>query len=390
MYIYKDRNKGNVIRRYYKYQENDFIQPILGENGILGGDFFAVAANGEYDSSTVCWKAFDNNSSTKWAAPSHTFPDNEAYIIMYNPLPIKVMSFDIQNSFTSGEVVTKLSILASNDNKQWLDISEPITIQDTTALNWNKIKLQNDNYYKYYKINLLEDVQATTPSFTNIKINGLVKNAIISDKNDFDFFRDKFVQNSGWANIQREKKYFKYRQEEFVQPELTENGMLGGSTFAVFASSEYSGSYQAYMAFDTSTSSEWAARGIPSDLNYIIYNPDPLYITEIEVTNRTDEENITSYRIEGAGRDKNWVALSDVVTNDKTSAYDKWKIVVGTPDYYNYYKISILTAVGNVGITNLKITGKTRNPIETSETDYDYSVDVPTVKLINKIGYRKG
>lgn len=386
MYIYKDRNKGNVIERYYKYQENDFTQPILGENGILGGDFFAVEASSEY-SSRKAYMSFDGKEDTKWGV--NNVSERTGWLIFYNPSPLKVKTINYTSSTDyPTEDGGNITIYGSNNNDVWEELYVG-DYQGATGVtkDWY---VNSQDYYKYHKIEITDGIH-NYMGLGNLMISAKQKFEIEVDKDDdYDHKKQEFIKNSGWANVQREKKYFKYRQEEFVQPELTENGMLGGSTFAVFASSEYSGSYQAYMAFDTSTSSEWAARGVPSDLNYIIYNPDPLYITEIEVTNRTDEENITSYRIEGAGRDKNWVALSDVVTNDKTSAYDKWKIVVGTPDYYNYYKISILTAVGNVGITNLKITGKTRNPIETSETDYDYSVDVPTVKLINKIGYRKG
>ena len=66
-----------TIRRYYKYQYQDFIQPVLISNGTLGGDSFAVAGN------TDTYEAFNGLTSGDWAAA----PANKT-VIVYSPNPL--------------------------------------------------------------------------------------------------------------------------------------------------------------------------------------------------------------------------------------------------------------------------------------------------------------
>ena len=64
-------------RKYYKYQYQEFVQPVLTSNGTLGGDSFAVAGN------TNTYNAFDGATSGAYA----TGATNNT-VIVYNPNPI--------------------------------------------------------------------------------------------------------------------------------------------------------------------------------------------------------------------------------------------------------------------------------------------------------------
>ena len=71
-------------------------------------------------------------------------------------------------------------------------------------------------------------------------------------------------------------------EREFVRPNLTSNGTLGGSSFAVMASSEMTG-LQAYKAVDSSTASYWSPASGDNLPSYTIFNPNPIKITKLDI-----------------------------------------------------------------------------------------------------------
>lgn len=64
-------------RKYYKYQYQEFVQPVLTSNGTLGGDSFAVAGN------TDTYNAFDGATSGAYASRA----TNDT-VIVYSPNPL--------------------------------------------------------------------------------------------------------------------------------------------------------------------------------------------------------------------------------------------------------------------------------------------------------------
>lgn len=143
----------------------------------------------------------------------------------------------------------------------------------------------------------------------------------------------------------------------FVQPVLSANGTMGGNYFAVSASSEYSSSYQAYMAFDSSTSSEWATQGTHNPSWITFYNPNPLNVTLLTMRNRTSTEAFTGGNIYGSNDNSTWELLTAYI-NSTTTANATWTIDLSSnTNYYNYYKIEGTSFTGtNQGFTNIAIT----------------------------------
>lgn len=89
---------------------------------------------------------------------------------------------------------------------------------------------------------------------------------------------------------------------KFTRPNLTSNGEIGGSSFAVTATNNEA---DAYKAVDSSTSTYWEG---PSMSEYLIYNPNPLciYAFTIRYTTSSYKPTYISVKI----GDGDWVSYS--------------------------------------------------------------------------------
>lgn len=136
----------------------------------------------------------------------------------------------------------------------------------------------------------------------------------------------------------------------FIRPSLTANGILGGSNFAVHASSEYASARAAWKAVDDSASSYW--QGNPNDSTpyyYCFYNPDALNITEIIETYSGSQYMTTITAIEGSNDNNSWSnIIFSAVTVDKVRTN-----TLTNTNYYKYYRItySLVGRICNYGIT---------------------------------------
>lgn len=122
-----------------------FEQPILSSNGVLGGDKFAVYCNTSvtsYQNNYPAWHAFDGNSTTNCAMGVYNYD----YIIIYNPIPIKLTSFSWSQARIDGEYC-KLEV--SNDNANWTTIKNETNITTSGTITWDFSN--NTNAYKYFK-----------------------------------------------------------------------------------------------------------------------------------------------------------------------------------------------------------------------------------------------
>lgn len=156
-----------------------------------------------------------------------------------------------------------------------------------------------------------------------------------------------------------EVELFQYGGVEipFSQPTLSMNGTLGGSSFAVYASCEYSSDYAAYKAFDSNTTGTWW--GTPDGtypLTYIFYNPVALKVSNLAITNQPYPKSLGSYVVYGSNDNSNWTALTSG-TNTNATASSTWNIPIPTASqgFYLYYKIYSSTVNTQGGIAYLAI-----------------------------------
>lgn len=192
---------------------------------------------------------------------------------------------------------------------------------------------------------------------------------------------------------EQQRKYYKYQPQNWVQPTLSSNGTLGGSSFAVSASNEYSSSYRAYKAFDGSSSTNWLASSYSnSDLpqSLIFYNETPINVQSIKITNRgTYATYATAGNVYGCNDNSSWELIGTFTNTTATTTLANWNIDLSSnAEYYKYHKIEFTQATWSTqasngfGVNEVDITAYTRTIVNSTEADYDFYRDVDVFKAI--------
>lgn len=189
--------------------------------------------------------------------------------------------------------------------------------------------------------------------------------------------------------------------ETFQQPVLAANGTLGGSSFAVAASSEYSGRYAFYAVANNGVAEgrEWhSAQGLPQWFEF--YNPDALMVSSLEITNRTSGYTSgvpTTFTIQGCNDGSSWEDIysgtNTTIDNGVTwsipvnsnGSFKYWRIYVTESADKNYAVIGELKINATVGESSLNISKgqclKSEDPLQIVMSQYD-SYDVPLSTLM--------
>ena len=146
----------------------------------------------------------------------------------------------------------------------------------------------------------------------------------------------------------------------WTRPNLTTDGTLGGSSFAVKdVEAGTSTSSYAWRAVDKSTATYW--RGdYPSSggKTYIFYNPDALRVTEIVYNYYSYTYSASAIVIQGSNDNSNWEDITSTysgsdVTSTSTLTNDR---------YYKYYKLTFTSRSNKVRVSNMAITATYKVP----------------------------
>ena len=150
---------------------------------------------------------------------------------------------------------------------------------------------------------------------------------------------------------------------DWTQPKLSANGTLGGSSFAVIASSENVAGVGAYGAFDGTTSSSTDCWHSNSESNswLTFYNPTAIKVTNLQITNRND--GTYTYPIYGGvvygSNDNSYWEQITTFTNSVLTSNTAWNIDLSSnKNYYKYYKIEANNSNTYVAIGKVIITAK--------------------------------
>ena len=177
---------AKIIRKYYKYEYQDWVQPVLTANGTMGGREFAVSALNT-DSRTNPYFVFDNNLSDNYNAGWLSKASNN-YLQWYNPNPINITQLNILYQTTSASSVgyiTNWIIRASNDGDNFIDI-----IEGTTGNYGNTvISISHEGYYKYWRI---YPISWSSEWYAIINMNITAQEQITTDgtSENYDFYKD--------------------------------------------------------------------------------------------------------------------------------------------------------------------------------------------------------
>lgn len=148
-----------------------------------------------------------------------------------------------------------------------------------------------------------------------------------------------FTTIDGGSNWEVELQLYGGVETTFIQPTLADNGTLGGSSFAVYASNPVTG-YEAYKAFDN-TPATYADAYFPSAY-LTIYNPLPLKLSQLDIINSSQANAIQNYTLCGSNDNSIFTTLISG-TNTTNGSYAAWGIAVpsNVRDFYKYYKLLI-------------------------------------------------
>ncbi len=141
--------------------------------------------------------------------------------------------------------------------------------------------------------------------------------------------------NSGTAKTQ-------LIEEQWVQPVLSANGTLGGSSFAVASSSDYSTSYLPYMAFRSDFDTSYWHSASQTDNNWylIFYNPTAIKVSKLDLTIYSTSHIPTGGKLQGSNNGTSWTDVCSFTNTTATNQSDKFVIDArSNTTFYKYYKI---------------------------------------------------
>lgn len=183
-----------------------------------------------------------------------------------------------------------------------------------------------------------------------------------------------------------------YKWTPWMQPVLTANGSIGGSSFAVQASSEINTARKAWHALDGLVGSAdgesyiWhSASGVSSQW-YTMYFPTAVKVVSIRIQNSLYSTHgaVTSGTVVVSNDNTSWHILKSW-TNSVIKGGSTWFINLDSnTEVYNYYRIVFSTGTSKyVVISELELTAYYAEIATAS--DYDYVVEIPATTAYAKL-----
>lgn len=170
---------------------------------------------------------------------------------------------------------------------------------------------------------------------------------------------------------------------------LSSNGTIGGSTFAVLPSTEYDTDHPAWKMFDGSTSTFYKS-GVENPITIIVYTPQLTNIKSVSIVNQDNycvSTNADSY-LYGSTDNSDYKLLATF--RGTTGGGTQWTIsLANNQDYYKYYKFVTKGFYGYQNFRNMSLTGycitAAANSITfpTSYTSTNYSFSLGNVGSYN-------
>ncbi|MEI7237342.1 discoidin domain-containing protein [Pectobacterium brasiliense] len=147
-----------------------------------------------------------------------------------------------------------------------------------------------------------------------------------------------------------------------IVPAMTADSDRG---YVASASSIYSPSYPAYIAFDRNDSSPnnvrdcWASNQRPTDSNpqwLCLTFPSHQFITEYAITNRVYAglSNPRSWQLQGSNNDNDWITLHAVSNDENNTSGAVRRFTVSTPGRYASYRLLFTASNGGDNFVCIK------------------------------------
>ena len=147
----------------------------------------------------------------------------------------------------------------------------------------------------------------------------------------------------------------------WVQPVLSSNGTMGGSSFAVQATA-HSGTNDAWKAFDNNNSTMYEVGNGQSPHLYM-YNPKPLKVTAISVS--SSSYPLRQFEVRASNDFSNWVVL----TSGTASGNSYTISLSNNNNYYKYYDLHQTSSEGK-NIQTIRLTAKYQETVSDADGTY--------------------
>lgn len=345
--------------KYQKYELLDFTQPTLTSNGTLGGSSFACSESGYYESAgqedpQKAWYLFSSEFTGTSATTKNEWQINDVststwyWMIFYNPNPLVISKINVGISQATYQPV-QYKWYGSNDNSSYTLITSSTT---QVSADYSSFDISfPSNYtitgYKYYKLEVLPK-STTAIMISRLKLYAKYYTGRLVEGSNTEY--DIKIPTINKIYPPSSLELYKKETFSFVQPTLSSNGTIGGNSFAVSASSELDSPRLAYCAFDNATDSTgeskcWhSAQGLPAWIQF--YNPQPLKISKLTITNRGDSgAYLTNF---GLAYSDDGATFTEFYTGTHSapSAYGVHSVSINQ-DFHKYWRINCYTSSGD-------------------------------------------
>ncbi len=337
---------------------NDWTQPQLLQDGIMGGDDYACETN-SVEGTCYAYCAFDQNADTWWENHS-VMP---CWLTFYSPVPLLINSVDIT---TRGSFYTfGIKIQARNENTDWLDLTQEYAF--STANHTDTIPIRTSTNYQYFRI------YCSQGSGDDISLPSVVFKGRQYITEDMLYKTTKSVG----MKTDIATTYWKYSGLPWTQESITSNGEIGGDRFAVTSNSANESRFPTYYAYD-GTSNEWITQ--TKNAYTIFYNPVPLNVTALQITNPTYSTTVNysvkRFQLYGSNDNAEYFFIANIVSSN-TSRGAEWFTTIGNSKFYKYHKIVIEETIGDWwGFKEIKISASQQVALPNgTPDDYDYTTE---------------
>ena len=344
-----------VNRKSSFYLPRSWTQPVLTADGVIGGNSFAVSASsvlnsweGTTNNSRIAFNAFDgvttDNDETGCWHSDEGFPQ---WIQFYNPNPLKVSKLTIYNRSYDGAHRNEYGVAYSDDGNTFTEFLSGTSPNQNDGGTFTIVIDQGA--HKYWRI-IAKSSSGSNSGYATI---GEIK-----------IDAQEYVETNKALALLKRTSYFENvgTYKPWSQPVLTANGTVGGSSFAVSASSYHDSPRQPYCAFDGVTTDNgetgcWhSSAGFPQWIQF--YNPNPLNISKLTIMNRSASgAYINSYGISYSDNGSNF---TEFVTGTSPNQVDGGSFDVAiNQGGHKYWRITAYSGSGSnsnyVAIGEIKI-----------------------------------
>jgi hypothetical protein len=290
------------------------ISPIMTSNTTPAP--YVVTASSESGAGNAAWMVFDGNAGTSWAAAG----PGTCWLQIYFGCPVFVSQVTIQcivNTYTSWSI--NGSNVAGISTTLYASFS-PITTTPQT------FQLSYTGAYSYYKF--IGTGGTGNPGLATLTLLGTSKSAsgsIITNVNTP-------INSTDAANKAYTDSVFPFTISS-ITPVMTSN--TTPAPYVVSASSVYSSSYAAWMAFDNNDSTTWTALALTGWLQ--IYFGSSVFVNQVSLYHANAINTFTAWNIAGSNDGTTWTTL---LTSTVTITRAPQTFQFTSSGYYSYYRFN--------------------------------------------------